>query len=127
MVKSNSGMTLQEVMIAAVILAILSPIVHQTYQFSMRVQKRRAVQEEVLIFASDYLEYHKLLLLNPPEEIIPFDTARIFRSDTLLLERKTIDEELHGFLTEEFSVVVDSAAMVTISHSVLAKGEDSLW
>ncbi len=124
---NHNGMSLVEVMVALTILAILSPVVHQAYTYSLKVQARRAIQEEVLLFASDYLEHSKLNLITTPTEPHPFDTIRLFRSDTLNLTRKFIDSSEEKLLQETFSILVDSIPLVTITHLVPRQKENSLW
>lgn len=123
-------MTLQEVLIGAVILAILSPIVHKTYTFSLRTQRRRAVQEEILIFASDYLEYQKLQLLyttSDPNTEEPFDTLRIFRGDTLFLEKSHNTYETENLKEETISIRYKSDTLITLKTLVKESESESLW
>lgn len=120
-------MTLHEVLIGAVILAILSPIVHQTYTYTVRVQRRRALHEEVLIYASDYLEYSKYKMLRKPEELEPFDTVRFFRGDTLHLERREESYEIPELRRETFQIVVDSTPLTTHTHLLYKDKSESLW
>lgn len=108
-------------MVAAVILAIVVPLLFQTFTGAIHIQSRRAVQEEALIFASDYLERTKLRILNPNENVTPFDSIRVFRSDTLLLKRSVQGEITNSIATEQFSVVVDSRPILTISHKIPEK------
>ncbi len=124
---SNSGMTLHEVLIGAVILAILSPIVHQTYTFTVRMQRRRALHEEVLIYASDYLEYSKFNFLAKPKELEPFDTLRIFRGDTLFLKKSQKSYDIDGLIQETFQIVLDSVVLTSLTHLLYEEKKESLW
>lgn len=123
----NRGMTLHEVLIGAVILAILSPIVHQTYTYTVRVQRRRALHEEVLIYASDYLEYSKYRMIKDSDDLEPFDTVRFFRGDTLYLQREQREHEMPELVEETFQILIDSVPLTKHRHLLYKKRTESLW
>ncbi len=130
-------MTLTEVLVAVVILAVISPVLYRTFTYAITVQHRRAVQEEVLIFASDYLEYTKYQFLSDettsshynsdPFSPDHFDTVRPFRGDTLQLIRQSSPTSVDGILEEQFSIVVDSNSLGTFTHAVPVKKGSGLW
>jgi len=127
LLRSPKGMSLPEVLIASVILAILVPVVLQTYTVAIHTQTRRAIQEEAVIFASDYLEYTKLKILNPKTETTPFDTIRHFRSDSLILVRTTGDSIENVLCTESISVEVDSQSLVKVSQTIPENLHTESW
>lgn len=113
----DGGFSLAEVMVAVVILTVASSILFQVFTGGVKIQSRRAVQEEALNFASDYLEQQKLLLLAGGSNSPDFDTIRPFRSDTLLLKRTTLSETDRS-RREQIAVTVDSTALVTCTLTV---------
>ncbi len=117
----NSGMTIVEVMVAVVILTISVPLLFQTFTGGIRIQTRRAIQEEALIFASDYLEQTKLSILNPSTDLLPFDTVRVFRGDTLRLNRTRDLTATNGLVKESFTVTSENRSIVAITHTVPEK------
>ncbi len=127
MTSSERGMTLQEVLIAMIIISILSPVVHNAYTYAVKVQAKRALQEETLIFAANYIELVKFNILTDPEEIPPLDSIRIFRGDTLFLKRISSTYETEGLLKEKFSIVFDEKPIVIMTHLIHEPKENSLW
>ncbi len=114
-------MTIVEVMVAVVILTISVPLLFQTFTGGIRIQTRRAIQEEALIFASDYLEQTKLSILNPSTDLLPFDTVRVFRGDTLRLNRTRDLTATNGLVKESFTVTSENRSIVAITHTVPEK------
>lgn len=114
----RNGISLVEVLVAVVILTISVPLLFQTFTGGIHLQNRRAIHEESILFASDYLEYTKLSILNPQAEQLPFDTIRLFRGDTLRLVRTRDLTSKNGLVEESFSVDFESRPIVEITHTV---------
>lgn len=125
--RNQHGVTLPEILVALVILLLLSPVAHRVYSYSVKVQQRRAIQEEAILFSSCYMEYTKLLHLSPQTNHQAFDSLRVVLGDTLYLVRDSKSGRSDELVEETFSIVHDSLPIATFIHSIPPTTSNHLW